>query len=221
MVAGYLGEDMALVIVAGASGQHAAVVYEAAILSGLRVAGFATIAGAAPTPMFDCQWLGIIRDIGRAEILRSSTFIVACGSNTLRHKESEALRAQGASLQSVCHPAAIVSPSAEIGSGSCILAGAIIGPRAMLGRGVIINHAASVDHDCKIGDYSNISPGARFGGCVTSGPRIFLGLNASVLQGLHIGADATIGAGAVVTRRVDDSATVVGIPARQIVRLPD
>jgi acetyltransferase EpsM len=166
--------------------------------------------------MFDCPWLGFIRDVGPREIDRGSTFIVACGSNALRRGESEVLDKQGASFTSVRHPAAIVSPSAGVGPGSCILAGAIIGPRVILGRGSIINHAASVDHDCAIGDYSNISPGVRFGGCVTSGPDIFVGLNASILQGLHIGQGATIGAGAVVTRRVDDKATVVGIPARQI-----
>ncbi|MFN3435533.1 MAG: NeuD/PglB/VioB family sugar acetyltransferase [Sphingomonas sp.] len=207
---------MALVIVAGASGQHASVVYEAAILSGVPVAGFATVGDAAPPPMFDCPWLGFIGDVGPRERDRGNTFIVACGSNALRRGESEVLDRQGASFASVRHPAAVVSPSADIGPGSCILAGAIIGPRVILGRGSIINHAASVDHDCVIGDYSNISPGARFGGCVTSGPDIFVGLNASILQGLHIGRGATIGAGAVVIRQVADRTTVVGAPARQI-----
>jgi hypothetical protein len=95
---------MALVIVAGASGQHATFVYEAAMLSGLPVAGFATIGDETPAPLLDCHWLGIIRAIGIAEIRRSSTFIVAGGSNALRYQESETLRAQGASFQSVCHP---------------------------------------------------------------------------------------------------------------------
>jgi len=208
---------MALVIVAGASGQHAVVVYEAAILSGHQVAGFATIEDAPLAPLLDCPWLGVVSDIASSEIRRGSQFIVACGSNTLRLQQSESLLAHGGSLQTICHPAAIVSPSAAIGPGSAVLAGAIIGPRATLGRGVIINHAASVDHDCSIGDYSNISPGAGFGGCVTTGPRIFVGLNASVLQGQHIGADATVGAGAVVTGRVEERATVVGVPAHPLV----
>jgi sugar O-acyltransferase (sialic acid O-acetyltransferase NeuD family) len=209
---------MALVIVAGASGQHAIVVYEAAVLAGHQIAGFATVGDATPAAVLDCPWLGVVGDIASSEIRRGSQFIVACGSNTLRFHESESLLAQGASLQSVCHPAAIVSPSARIGPGSAVLAGAIIGPRATLGRGVIINHAASVDHDCWIGDYSNVSPGARFGGCVTTGPRTFVGLNASVLQGLRIGSDATVGAGAVVTQRVEEGTTVVGIPAYPIVK---
>ncbi len=207
---------MALIIVAGASGQHAAVVYEAAILSGAAVIGFATIDDATPPPLFDCPWIGSIGEIAAVEIARGNSFLVACGSNKLRHQHSEALLAQGASLQGIYHPAAIISPSADIGPGSVVLAGAIVGPRASLGLGAIINHAASIDHDCKLGDFANICPGARLAGCVEAAPGIFVGMNASVLQGIKLGEDAIIGAGAVVTRDVETGETVVGVPARPI-----
>jgi len=209
---------MTLIIVAGASGQHAAVVYEAAVLSGLSVAGFMTIGSAEPVPLFDCRWIGNVESIATGEIQRGTRFVVACGTNALRRHISEALWEQGASLQEICHPAAIISPSASVGPGSTVLAGAIVGPRAIIGRGVIINHAASVDHDCEVDDYVNISPGARFAGGVRADPGVFAGLNASVLPGVRIGENAVIGAGAVVTRDVAVSATVVGIPARPIER---
>lgn len=209
---------MALIIVAGASGQHAAVVYEAAILAGLNVAGFATIGSASPVPLFDCRWVGDVERIAPTEIQRGARFVVACGANALRRQISEALLDRGASLQEICHPAAIISPSASIGAGSTVLAGAIVGPRAVIGRGVIVNHAASVDHDCKIGDYGNFSPGARFAGGVRAGAGVFAGMNAAVLPGLVIGENAVIGAGAVVIRDVAASDTVVGIPARPIDR---
>jgi len=209
---------MALIIVAGASGQHASVVYEVAILSGVSVAGFVTIDDAEPTPLFECQWLGRLDNIAAAAIARGDHFVVACGSNALRCRTSEMLASQGAFFQSIQHPAAIISPSAQIGAGSTLLAGAIIGPRAVLGQGVIVNHAASVDHDCIVGDFGNISPGARLGGCVQAGAGVFVGLNASILPGLRLGENAVIGAGAVVTGNVMPRDTMVGVPARPVKR---
>lgn len=209
---------MTLIIVAGASGQHASVVYEAAILSGASVAGFATIDDAEPPLLLDCQWLGRLDDIAAAAIARGEHFVIACGSNALRRRTSEMLAAQGASFQSVQHPAAITSPSARVGAGSTLLAGAIIGPRAVLGQGVIINHAASVDHDSMVGDFCNISPGARLGGCVQAEASVFVGLNASILPGLRVGENAVIGAGAVVTGNVMPQDTMVGVPARPVKR---
>ena len=205
---------MALIIVAGASGQHAAVVYEAAILSGMTVLGFATIGAAKPPSMFDCPWMGSLGDIATLQIAEGNEFIVACGSNEQRRQQSETLSMQGATFRSVYHPAAIVSPSARIGAGSAVLGGAIVGPRTAVGIAAIINHAASIDHDCLIGDYTNVSPGARFAGCVQARRGVFVGLNASILQGLELGENSIIGAGAVVIRNVSPGETVVGVPAQ-------
>jgi sugar O-acyltransferase (sialic acid O-acetyltransferase NeuD family) len=206
---------MALIIVAGASGQHAAVVYEAAVLSGLAVLGFATIDG-SPDLLLDCDALGPLATLLSSGNIDGHQCIVACGDNALRMRLTEQLAAQGASLASVRHPAAIVSPSSRIGPGSAILAGAIVGPRATLGKGVIMNHAASVDHDCRVEDFVNLSPGARLGGGVHVGPAVFLGLNAAILPGIRLGERAIVGAGATVTRDIAPGSTVVGVPARAI-----
>jgi acetyltransferase EpsM len=207
---------MALIIVAGASGQHAAVVYEAAVLSGMRVEGFATVQSGKPVSILDCPPLGDLGGMVAAAVDRKARFVVALGSNALRRLWSERLLARGAMLESVRHPGSIVSPSATITPGATLLAGAIVGPRAWIGRGVIVNHAASVDHDCRVGDYVNISPGARLGGCVQLDDDVFVGLNAAIIQGLRVGRNAVVGAGAVVTRDVEPRVTVVGVPARPV-----
>lgn len=208
---------MPLIIVAAASGQHAAVVYEAAILSAMPVRGFVTVNGNMPMSLLDCRWLGHLEEVATAEIARGTHFVVACGSNALRREISEALLKMGASLASIRHPSAIISPSASVAVGTVLFAGAIVGTNASIGCGVIVNHGASIGHDCQLGDYSNISPGARLGGSVHVGAGVMVGLNASIIQGLRIGEDAVVGAGAVVTSDVEPATTVVGVPARPLV----
>jgi serine acetyltransferase len=49
---------------------------------------------------------------------------------------------------------------------------------------------------------------------VAIGTGVLIGTGAQILQYLHIGPGATVGAGAVVTRNVPEGLTVIGVPAR-------
>jgi acetyltransferase-like isoleucine patch superfamily enzyme len=51
---------------------------------------------------------------------------------------------------------------------------------------------------------------------VTVGTGADIGMNASILPGVHIGAHSIVGAGAVVTQDVPEFAIVAGVPARLI-----
>jgi acetyltransferase-like isoleucine patch superfamily enzyme len=86
--------------------------------------------------------------------------------------------------------------------------------QARLERSVIVNTAASVDHECRIGAGAHVGPGVRLAGRIEVGERAFIGTGAVVLPRLTIGDDATIGAGAVVVRDVPAGAVVTGVPAR-------
>jgi acetyltransferase EpsM len=78
---------------------------------------------------------------------------------------------------------------------------------------VIINTKSNVDHDTSVGDYSYVSVAHLAGGAYID-ESVLLGLHSVVLPSLHVGARATFGAGAVVTKNVKPNTTVVGIPAR-------
>lgn len=116
------------------------------------------------------------------------------------------------------HPHSYIAVDAELGPGLQVMAGAVIATRVRAGAQCLVNTAASVDHECVLGDGVHIGPGATLAGCVEVGDRTFVGAGATVLPNVSIGADTTIGAGSTVTRDVPGGATVVGTPARPLPR---
>lgn len=123
-------------------------------------------------------------------------------------------RDRGLLLDGVIHPDASVCVSAKIGAGTQVLAQAIVAADARIGVACILNHRASVDHECVLGDGVHVAPGATLCGCVTVGDNVMIGAGAVVLPRLNIGADSVIGAGAVITKNVASGVIVVGNPGR-------
>ena len=157
-----------------------------------------------------------VRRFDAATHLAGQPFHVAIGSNDVRARMFEVLKAGGAVPSTIIHPAATIAKSARIGDGTFVAAGAIIAPAASVGEGVIVNHGVVVDHECDVGNYCHIAPGATLAGNVRLGSRVFIGAGANILPGITIGDSATIGAGAVVTLDVPSGTTYVGVPARKI-----
>ncbi len=135
-----------------------------------------------------------------------------------RRRLYERVHGYGFSFVAAVHPAAVVSPSAELGEGPTIAALAVIGPGARLGDDVLVNTAAIIEHDCVLGDHVHVASGARLGGGVTLCDGVHIGLGASVNPGLRVGDGAVVGSGSVVVEDVGDGQTVVGIPARPLRR---
>jgi len=90
---------------------------------------------------------------------------------------------------------------------------------AVIGKHCIINTAASVDHDCVIEDFVQISPHATLCGGVSVGEGSQVGAGAVVIPGIRIGRWSLVAAGAVVLRDVPDNVLVMGNPARVVKNL--
>lgn len=139
---------------------------------------------------------------------------VAIGNNQIRLEKTLHLRSLGFNLVSLIHPNSTVSKYASIGSGSVVMAGAIVNPFVEVGVSSIVNTASSIDHDCIIGNGVHICPGANLAGEVLVGDLSWIGIGSSLKQCIKIGIDVNVGAGAVVISSVPDYSKVKGIPAR-------
>ncbi len=145
-------------------------------------------------------------------------FLVAIGGSRGGDRIAihEMMAQSGLAPLTALHPTAFIAASASIGAGTQVLAHAAVCVDVRLGRDVIVNTAASIDHECSVGDGSHVCPGARLAGSVTLGRCVTVGTGAIILPFLTIGDGATVGAGAVVLHDVPPNQVVVGNPARAL-----
>ena len=158
----------------------------------------------------------MLPDLARKGISRFFVGVGSVGDRKPRQRLFEKAVLLGMEPVQAVHPRAVVSPSAETGAGTTVMAGAVINACARVGTNVIVNTGAVVEHDCIVGDHVHIATGAVVAGGVCVGNGAHIGAGATVLQGLRIGGNAIVGAGAVVVADVEPDVTVVGCPARQL-----
>jgi acetyltransferase-like isoleucine patch superfamily enzyme len=76
-----------------------------------------------------------------------------------------------------------------------------------------------IEHECSIGNFSHIAPGAVLAGNVSIGSGCLIGANSVIKQGLKVGDNVIIGAEAVVLKDINSNTKIVGNPAREIKRI--
>jgi sugar O-acyltransferase (sialic acid O-acetyltransferase NeuD family) len=122
----------------------------------------------------------------------------------VRVKIFELLEASGFEFPALVHPRSTVEPSARVGEGVQVFANAYVGAEAELAPRCMVNTNAVVSHDCVIGAYTHIAPGALLAGHVRVGERTLVGMGVTTAIGVRIGSGVRIGNGAIILADVPD-----------------
>jgi len=118
------------------------------------------------------------------------------------------LAGAGYEFPAVVSPHAVAEPSSNIGEGVQVFANAYVGADAVLEPRCMVNTAAVVSHDCVIGEYTHIAPGAMLAGHVHVGKRTLVGMGVTTAIGINIGSGVRVGNGAIVLADVPDKTII-------------
>lgn len=196
-------------VLIGYSG-HAFVACGIATAMGMPVDGYCDQVEKAYNP-FGLSYLGTEQYL----VDKSYQSFIAIGDNGIRKKVASFLAHNNIGQVNLVHPSAIIAGNALLPhAGIMICPGVIVNPLAHIGTGTICNSGSVIEHECVLGDFSHIGPGAILCGNVTIGAGTFIGAGSVIRQGINIGSNAMIGAGSVVVKDVPDNVRVMGNPAR-------
>jgi sugar O-acyltransferase (sialic acid O-acetyltransferase NeuD family) len=195
---------------------HAFVAIECIKSLGGIINGYCDIEEKVDNP-YNLLYLGKETDLTVLKSLERFSCFIAIGDNIIREKIYLNLSNSGEiKFINAIHKSALISPTTHIGKQVMISPNVCINALAQIGTGVICNTASIIEHECKIGNFAHIAPGATLAGNVTVGARSFIGANSVIREGIKIGKDVIVGAGSVVIKDIPNGQTVVGNPAQLI-----
>ncbi len=143
-------------------------------------------------------------------------FVCAIGVPKQKRRVCEKILSRGGEFVNLVHPSVIVGREVKLGRGIILCPRATLSCDIVVGDFVTVNLHSCVSHDVRIGNWTQLSDLCDLCGGVALGEEVFLGSHASILPGCRVGDRAVVGAGAVVSRDVEEAQTVIGVPARPL-----
>lgn len=202
--------DVDLVIF-GAGGHGASVLELIRATKAGEVAGFLDDGVQPGQKILGVRVLGgreVLEVLAERGLIQAVNAVGGIGDISSRVRVFELLRQAGMRFPSYTHPSAVVEPSADLEDGVQVFPHAYVGSRAAIGFGSIVNTAAIVSHDCRLGQVVNVSPGSLLAGGVVVEDHVLIGMGVTVNLDVVIGSRARIGNSAVIKADVPSGALV-------------
>lgn len=165
--------------------------------------------------------LGSFNDLYRRD-LTGKMFVLTMGNMSIKESVSKRLLDKGATLPTLIHPFANISRFAEVSPcGVLIDKNCEVQPDVVIEDGCVLRTGVVVCHNTMLKPYTFCGPCSLVGAFIEVGQRAFIGQRALLISGKvkSVGEDATIGAGAVVTKPVKDNTIMIGNPARELTKV--
>ena len=110
----------------------------------------------------------------------------------------------------------VLCDNVEVGNNVCIDR-AVMGS-TLLHNNVIVDNLVHIAHGVEIGENSLIIANAMIAGSVKIGKNVWVAPSSSIIQKVNIGDNALIGMSATVLKDVEDSAIMIGSPAKKLTK---
>lgn len=148
---------------------------------------------------------------------------IAIASGEIREKLADKCASSGVIILNVVAKNVVSMDGVDLGEGAILSPFVTITSNVKIGKHFHANIYSYVAHDCVIGDFVTFAPAVCCNGNVVIEDHAYIGTGAILKQGrpdkpLVIGRGAVIGMGAVVTKDVPPGVTVVGNPARLLIK---
>lgn len=158
-------------------------------------------------------------DLSSAELFASrpdkeADYYLGIGDNKARRRYFDQLKSHGLNVASCVAPTAWVARDATLGEGVFLGPGSVIGARTRIGDNVIVNTQSSIDHDCEIGDDTQLTAAVSLGSWIKVGRGGYFGMKSCVIPRVEIGDEVEVMAGALVVRSAPSNVMLGGAPAR-------